>query len=187
MKKKLSIFILAVTLLGVQACVSDREKQASNETPAVKASLTLAEKRANLETQRVAQMEKRLAYLEACVKASPTYTSKGGKLVYYKAETNPAFIGGEKALTEYLHNNLKYPKVAEEQGLEGTVFVDFVVLADGSVKEVEVMNEPDYVTDQQFIDEAVRVIINMPNWTPGQQRGKAVDVKFSVPVTFQII
>jgi protein TonB len=186
MKKNLNIFILTVALLGVQACGSDREKQASNETPAV-TSLTLAEKRANLEKQRVARMEKRLAYLEASIKTSPTYTSKGGKLVYYKAETDPAYIGGEKALAAYLRDNLKYPKEAEEQGLEGTVFVDFVVLANGSVNEVEVMNEPDYAIDQSFIDEAVRVIINMPNWTPGQQRGKAVDVKFSLPVTFQII
>jgi protein TonB len=187
MKKNLSVFILTVVLVGMQACVSDREKTESTETPTVKTSLTLAEKRANLESQRVARMEKRLAALEAQIKASPTYNNKAGKLVYYKAEMDPTFIGGENALKQYLQDNLKYPKAAEEQGLEGTVFVDFVVLSTGVVNDVEVLNEPGDDIDQSFIDEAVRVILNMPNWNPGQQHGKPVDVKFSVPVTFQIL
>jgi protein TonB len=187
MKKNLSIFILTVVLLGTQACVSDREKAESKETTGVKTTLTLAEKRANLESQRIARTEKRLAALEAQIKTSPTYNNKAGKLVYYKTEIDPTFIGGEKALKQYLQDNLKYPKGAEEQGLEGTVFVDFVVLSSGSVSDVEVLNEPGDDIDQSFIDEAVRVILNMPNWIPGQQQGKPVDVKFSVPVTFQIL
>jgi protein TonB len=130
-------------------------------------------------------MEKRSADLEARVKISATYTNKAGKLVYYKAEVDPAFIGGEKALAAYLKDNLKYPTEAEKQGLEGTVFVDFLVLSTGVVNTVEVLNDDNI--DQSFIDEAVRVILNMPNWKPGQQRGVAVDVKFSLPITFQII
>jgi TonB family protein len=187
MNKKLNIFILAVVLLGAQACVSEREKTASKETPVEKTTPTLIEKRAILENQRVTRLEKRLAALEARVKISPTYTDKAGKLVYYKAEVDPAFIGGEKALKAYLRDNLKYPEAAQEQGLEGTVFVDFLVLSTGVVNNVEVLNEIGDDIDQSFIDEAVRVILNMPNWTPGQQQGKTVDVKYSLPVTFQII
>jgi protein TonB len=106
--------------------------------------------------------------------------------VYYKAEVNPSFTGGQKALDAYLNDNLVYPQEAEELGLEGTVFVDFIVLADGSVNEVEVLNDPSDDIDQRFKDEAVRVVSSMPDWAPGQQRGKAVDVKFSLPITFQI-
>jgi TonB family protein len=187
MTKNLNIFILAVVLLGVQACVSDREKSESREATVVNKLPTPAERKAKLESDRAARVEKRLADLEARLKIGPTYTNKTGTVIYHKAEVDPTFMGGEKALAAYMHDNLKYPKEAEEKGLEGTVFVDFVVLANGSVNEVEVLNEPGDDIDQRFIDEAVRVIVDMPNWIPGKQHGKTVDVKFSLPVTFQII
>ena len=174
MNKNLNIFMLTATLLGMTACVSNPDSSASKKTSMEATSETLIEKRAKLESQLVARTEKRLADLEARVKVSPTYINKAGKTVYFKAEIDPAFAGGEKALAAYLHDNLQYPKDAEEQGLEGTVFVDFIVLSNGSVNEVEVLKDVDYDIDQSFIDEAVRVIINMPNWTPGTQHGQAV-------------
>ena len=189
MKKTLSIILLAAAFVALQACTTSEKKNGSTltETAAEKeAAINLSEKRAKLESQRVAREQKRAADLEARIKLGPYYTDRNGKFVYYKAEVNPAFPGGEKALNEYLRDNLAYPKEAEEQEIEGTVFVDFVVLADGSVKEVEVLNDPADAIDQRLIDEAVRVVSNMPNWTPGQQRGTPVDVTFSLPITFQI-
>lgn len=189
MTKTLNIILLAAAFALLQACTTGEKKNesASTETAAEnQAAISLSEKRAKLESQRVAREQKRAADLEALLRLGPYYTNPNGKFVYYKAEVNPAFPGGQKALSEYLRDNLVYPKEAQEEEVEGTVFVDFVVLADGSVKEVEVLNDPADAIDQRLIDEAVRVVTNMPNWTPGQQRGTPVDVKFSLPITFQI-
>jgi TonB family protein len=186
MKKTMSIILLAAAL---QACTTNEKKSESvSQETAVEeqATISLTEKRAKLESQRVAREQKRAADLEALLKLRPYYTDRNGKMVYYKAEVNPAFPGGQKALTAYLHDNLVYPNEAQDQGIEGTVFVDFVVLADGSINEVEVLNDPSDDIDQRLIDEAVRVISIMPDWTPGKQHGKTVDVKFSLPVTFQL-
>lgn len=192
MKKKSIIITLAAAFLIFQACNSNEKKDTSNEntlneTPIEnETSTSLTEKRARLENQRIAREQKRAAELDALLKLGPYYTDKNGKVVYYKAEVSPAFIGGQKALDEYLSENLVYPPQAQEQGMEGTVFVDFVVLANGSVSEVEVLNDPSDDIDNLLKDEAVRVISNMPNWTPGKQNGNNVDVKFSLPVTFRL-
>lgn len=187
MKNNFNIFFLALALVVMQGCTSKREEKASTEAPLINPLPTLAEKRAKLESQRAEREEKRLADLEARVKSGLYYTDKSGKPVYHKAEVDPTFIGGDKALREYLRDHLKYPDQAQKDELEGTVFVDFVVLADGRVNEVEVINEPGNNIDQSFINEAVRVVGEMPRWKPGLQHGKAVDVKFSLPVTFQIL
>jgi TonB family protein len=192
MKKTLNIILLATCFFVLQACSNNEKKNSENEsalteTPVgTEATISLSERRAKLESQRVAREQKRADDLDALLKLGPYYTDKNGKIVYYKAEVNPSFTGGQKALDAYLNDNLVYPQEAEELGLEGTVFVDFIVLADGSVNEVEVLNDPSDDIDQRFKDEAVRVVSSMPDWAPGQQRGKAVDVKFSLPITFQI-
>ena len=87
-------------------------------------------------------------------------------------------------MMKYLNDNMTYPKDAEEKGVEGNVFVDFIVAADGSVREAAVTDAPGEEVDQSLRNEAIRVVTGMPKWVPGRQRGKAVDVKFSLPVTF---
>lgn len=192
MKKTLNIILIGAALMALQACSNNEKKNsetesAVTETPVeTETTISLSEKRARLESQRVAREQKRAAELDSLVKLGPYYTDKSGKIVYYKAEVNPSFTGGQKALDAYLRDNLVYPKEAQDQGLEGTVFVDFVVLADGNVSDVEVLNDPSDDIDQLLKDEAVRVVSNMPDWTPGKQRGKTVDVKFSLPITFRL-
>jgi protein TonB len=102
--------------------------------------------------------------------------------IFVVVEQNPAFPGGEKALMDWLHKNLKYPPVAQENGIQGRVLVQFVVNKDGSIVDPKVIRAVDASLDK----EAMRVVQAMPKWTPGRQRGKAVRVRFTLPVTFRL-
>jgi protein TonB len=119
------------------------------------------------------------------VKTKPTYKDASGKMVYNKAEIDPSFTGGDDAMMQYLRDNINYPADAREKGIEGTVFIDFVVGDNGKVREV-VVSDIVGDEDQSLKDEAARVVSSMPTWIPGRQRGEAVDTRFSIPITFQL-
>ena len=102
--------------------------------------------------------------------------------VFDVVEVMPTFPGGQQALFEWLSKNIKYPVVAEENGVQGRVIVTFVVERNGSITDVQVAKSVDPSLDK----EAVRVVKAMPNWIPGKQNGSAVRVKFTVPVTFRL-
>ena len=102
--------------------------------------------------------------------------------VFTIVEEMPAYPGGDDKLYEYLGKNIKYPQIARESGIQGRVFVNFVVEPDGSVSNVKVMRGIGGGCDE----EAVRVIKTMPKWKPGKQRGKAVRVTYTIPVVFKL-
>lgn len=102
--------------------------------------------------------------------------------VFDIVEQQPLFPGGPAALMKYLYENTKYPVVAQENGVQGRVTVQFVVEKDGSISDVHVLRGVDPSLDK----EAVRVVKSMPRWTPGKQNGSAVRVKYQVPVTFRL-
>ena len=102
--------------------------------------------------------------------------------VFDVVEEMPQFPGGPNALFEYLSKNIKYPVVAEENGVQGRVIVTFVVERDGSITDVKVVKSVDPSLDK----EAQRVVKSMPHWIPGKQNGSAVRVKYTVPVTFRL-
>ena len=97
-------------------------------------------------------------------------------------EQMPLFPGGDAALMAYLRDNIHYPTVAAENGVQGRVVVGFVVERDGSITDVNVLRSVDPSLDR----EAMRVVKGMPRWTPGKQNGSAVRVKYQVPVTFRL-
>ncbi len=97
-------------------------------------------------------------------------------------EVMPSYNGGEGELMKYLGENLKYPKIAKDVNAEGTVFLQFVVEADGSIGDVKVLRSAFEPLDQ----EAIRVIKAMPNWIPGKQNGKSVRVLYTIPIKFDI-
>ena len=105
------------------------------------------------------------------------------EVVFVVVETMPEFPGGQQALFKYLSENVKYPVIAQENGIQGRVICQFVVNKDGSIVEVEVVRSGG---DASLDKEAVRVIKSMPKWKPGKQRGKAVRVKYTVPVNFRL-
>ncbi len=94
----------------------------------------------------------------------------------------PKFPGGEKARIEYLLNNIKYPDEAKKKGVQGTVYITFVVEADGSITNPKVLRGFDKLCDE----EAYRVIKAMPKWEPGSQKGKLVRVQFNLPIKFTL-
>ena len=102
--------------------------------------------------------------------------------VFDVVEEMPQFPGGQAALLEYLSKNIKYPVVAEENGIQGKVIVTFVVERDGSISDVKVVKSVDPSLDK----EASRVVKSMPKWQPGKQNGSAVRVKYTVPVQFRL-
>lgn len=98
-------------------------------------------------------------------------------------EDKPTFQGGDaNTFTKWVYGNIVYPELAIENGIQGRVTVQFTIDKDGSVKDVKVLRGADSTLDK----EAVRVISSSPKWTPGKQRGKAVKVKYTFPIIFQM-
>ncbi len=100
--------------------------------------------------------------------------------VFFIVEEMPVFPGGEEALRKFIAQSVKYPVIAQENGIQGRVFVSFVVNQKGEVTNVKVARPFDPNLDK----EAVRVVQSMPKWSPGKQRGKAVKVSYTVPINF---
>lgn len=118
---------------------------------------------------------------EAIAQPEPPKQEEENK-VFDVVEQMPSFPGGNSALMEYLGKNVKYPVVAQENGVQGRVVVSFVVERDGSVTDVKVAKSVDPSLDR----EAARVVGSMPRWIPGKQNGSAVRVKYNVPVAFRL-
>jgi protein TonB len=102
--------------------------------------------------------------------------------IFSHVEVMPQFPGGDVALMKWLQENISYPAIAAEQGIQGRVVLRFVVKPDGSVDDVEVQKGLDPSLDK----EAVRVVKKMPKWIPGKQNGNPVYVYYSLPVVFRL-
>ena len=113
------------------------------------------------------------------IKFVPVDTSK---TAYKSVEKMPSYSGSDDALIKFLVENLKYPETAKKKNIQGKVFVNFIVRADGSVTDVKVMRGIGGGCDE----EAVRVVKLMPKWTPGMNKGKAVDVAYVLPIKFAL-
>ena len=102
--------------------------------------------------------------------------------IFQVVESMPEFPGGEEARILYLRDNIKYPQMARESGIQGTVYVTFVVEPNGTVSGARVLRGIGGGCDE----EAIRVVKAMPKWKPGQQRGKSVRVQFNMPIKFTL-
>lgn len=101
------------------------------------------------------------------------------EIIHVRAEVQPAFPGGTAAMMKFLRDNIKYPSVCSDAGIQGRVIVSFVVNKDGSIEQVEVLSG----VHERLDAEAVRVVKMMPSWTPGMMQGHAVRTKFNLPVS----
>ena len=110
-------------------------------------------------------------------------TNDGPEKICQVVEVQPEFPGGMKEMMKYLQSNLKYPEAAKAAGAEGKAFVQFVVKADGSIENVEIMRSSG---DASLDAEALRVVKAMPKWKPAMNKGKAVNVKFVLPIVYKL-
>jgi protein TonB len=102
--------------------------------------------------------------------------------IFTIVEEMPSFPGGDAALMKYLGSNIKYPAIAKDAGIQGTVYVTFVVDEKGEVKDAKVLRSIGGGCDE----EAIRVVKSMPKWKPGKQRGKSVKVQYNLPIRFTL-
>lgn len=194
MKNVILIGMLVSSLIIMQGC-NPKSEQSSAEQKTEAAETTLAKEQysENVKARRAAfikakaeKEEQRTLVLLEKMKLTPTYTDASGRIVYHKVEVQPSYSGGTDELNRYLKENLKYPADAREKSHEGTVFVDFVIDANGKVREVVASDVVGEYIDESFKTESVRVVAAMPGWKPGLQNGRAVDASYSIPITFQM-
>ncbi len=161
------------------------------ETPAVAEILDIVDNNTDIEEEKIESSEDtHEAQSGPSVQAAgPPMAAPGPAVedgdendIFEVVEQNPSFPGGEAELMKWLHKNLKYPPVAQENGIQGKVYIQFVVNKDGSIVDPKIIRSADASLDK----EAMRVVQAMPKWTPGKQRGKAVRVRFTLPVTFRL-
>ena len=127
-----------------------------------------------IDEQTVEQMEE--------MAAKQDKVAKGNSEVYDMVEQAPQFPGGPQALMKWLGENLRYPVAAQEAGVQGRVICQFVIQADGTIGETKIMRG----VSPELDAEAIRVVKAMPAWTPGMQDGQAVNVRYTLPVTFRL-
>lgn len=120
--------------------------------------------------------------IQAVAFGKPAPKSEEEGEIFQVVEELPMYAGGMQELMKYLQMNIRYPKEAQERGLQGRVIVQFVVNKDGSICNEQVVKS----VDPQLDAEAIRIIRSMPNWIPGKQRGEPVRVRFTLPVTFRL-
>lgn len=132
--------------------------------------------------EEVATLQDKKGALSGKVYKTPENAEVNDSTVLMVAETMPEFPGGQQGLMQFLSKNIKYPEIAYKNGTQGRVIVGFVVRSDGSLSNFEVKRGVDKYLDE----EALRVMSAMPKWKPGTQRGKAVNVQFTVPVMFRL-
>ena len=152
--------------------------------PPIAETLTIVEDDADVEETTIATSEETNQAVE--IKYVPVAVEEEEpeeQTIFEVVEQMPEFPnGGMAGLMQYLSKNIKYPTIAQENGTQGRVTVQFVVNKDGSIVDAKVLRGVDPYLDK----EAIRVISSMPKWKPGMQRGKAVRVKYTVPVMFRL-
>ena len=122
------------------------------------------------------------ARVEIQAPIAPPEEEEEEQVIHIRVEKMPEFPGGQDALNRYLVRNIKYPLLAQENGIQGRVVCQFVVNSDGSIVDISVVRGVEESLDK----EAIRVIKSMPKWTPGRQGGKNVRVKYTLPIRFKL-
>jgi TonB family protein len=128
------------------------------------------------------QIKRRDIYENGNLVSGNCYTSSGLDTSYYDYEISPRFKGGDEERIKFLIKNIKYPKAASRDGIQGMVALSFVIEKDGTLSNIRIIKSVHPLLD----DEALRVMRLMPAWIPGKQDGENVRVQFNMPIKFTI-
>lgn len=169
---KSSIKFTAPVIKKDEEVNDDEEIKSQEELTQTKVAISIADVKGNDELNG-----KDIAELTEVITQAPEEEKP-----YTMVEQMPQFPGGDKELLSYIAKTLRYPTIAQENGIQGRVIVRFVVSATGEVKDVKVMRSLDPSCDK----EAIRVIQSLPKWIPGKQNGRNVPVYYTVPITFKL-
>ncbi len=154
--------------------------------PAIAEELNIVEDDVELEQQDIVSSEDDATVAQQETFVAPVVEEEeeeeSAQQIFTVVEKQPEFPGGTAELFKYLSKAIKYPVIAQENGIQGRVVCSFVVNRDGSIVDIQVMRGVDPSLDK----EAIRVISEMPKWKPGEQRGKPVRVRFILPVQFRL-
>ena len=129
-----------------------------------------------------AQVDQSVSTEDSVVNTIKVQSKEDANLVFDFVDKMPEFPGGQVEMIKFLSKNINYPTVALEQGVQGSIYVQFVIWKDGSVREVKVLRGVGSSLD----NEAIRVIKMMPNWEPGTQRGIPVNTRYTLPIKFKL-
>ncbi len=203
--KILSGILIAIALIVVFAC-EQKEMMAENEQQQENVTVSLAEGgvlQLSGDSNAIQKLQSMLSKnpdieltaegsgLKITTKSSDmaevVAVAQGGQTatqdpVFYVVEDMPEFPGGELALRKFIAGMIKYPRVAMENGIQGKVYVNFVVEKDGSIGRMKIARGVDPSLDR----EALRVVGSLPKWEPGRQKGEPVAVSFTVPIAFAL-
>lgn len=144
--------------------------------------IDIQENDAEVETTDFNSEDEADARVEIQAPIAPPEEEEEEQVIHIRVEKMPEFPGGQEALNRYLVRNIKYPLLAQENGIQGRVVCQFVVNSDGSIVDISVVRGVEESLDK----EAIRVIKSMPKWTPGRQGGKSVRVKYTLPIRFKL-
>lgn len=153
--------------------------------PVVSEVLEVVDDNVELEQQEILSSEDDQKAAQTQTYVAPVQVEEeeeSAQQIFTVVEEMPKFPGGDAELLSFIAKSIKYPVIAQENGIQGRVICTFVVNRDGSVVDAQVVRGVDPSLDK----EALRVIGTMPKWTPGKQRGKPVRVKYTVPITFRL-
>ena len=182
---------------GVQDIIAEEEIEITRQentpppppppaAPVVTDMLNVVDDDVELEQQDIVTSEDNASEAQTQTYVAPVVQEEeeeeSAQQIFTVVEKQPEYPGGTAELFKYLSKAIKYPVIAQENGIQGRVVCSFVVNRDGSIVDIQVMRGVDASLDK----EAVRVISEMPKWKPGEQRGKPVRVRFILPVQFRL-
>jgi protein TonB len=144
--------------------------------------IDIQDNEAEVETTDFNSEDEADARVEIQAPIAPPEEEEEEQVIHIRVEKMPEFPCGQEALNRYLVRNIKYPLLAQENGIQGRVVCQFVVNSDGSIVDISVVRGVEESLDK----EAIRVIQSMPKWTPGRQGGKSVRVKYTLPIRFKL-
>ena len=180
---------LALVFTSNAESIISAAKSELQSTPKTTAKAANVQKNAKVENQAQPNVQKELVVVgygatkeKLPAETTASSSSQNDKVIFTVVEKMPQFPGGDQALFKYLGTNIRYPVEAQKAGVQGRVICQYVVDENGTITDVSVVRGVDPSLDQ----EAVRVIKAMPNWTPGEQRGKKVSVKYTLPINFKL-